>query len=158
VIRKYLPDLYEQFCSFAVLALNIHSVFEKFNQEIKRTKVGSLIAAEVTNGLEIKTASALTGYAKSTLYKAINTNQQNDSNESTKEAPIKTSTNPTKKVSDEENFFEEWSWQVAPRGHSNDAKRRFVWITWHEAHEEYNKAAMLNGAIQREATIGGRFE
>lgn len=65
VLRVYIPNLYEQLCSFAILAENIQSVFETFNEEIQSTKVGSLIAAEATKGLKIESAIELTGYASS---------------------------------------------------------------------------------------------
>lgn len=137
ILRVYIPNLYEQINSFAILAENIQSVFETFNEEIKSTKVGSLVAAEATKGLKIESAMELTGYARSTIYKGLAKNEKK--NESTPTPSI-----PKATISAEEKFFENWSWQVAPRGHSNDKKRRFLWITWKEAHEEYNKAAVAN--------------
>ncbi len=53
ILRVYIPNLYEQLSSFSILAENIQSVFESFNEEILSTRKGLLIAAEATKGLKI---------------------------------------------------------------------------------------------------------
>ena len=37
-------------------------------------------------------------------------------------------------------WFDTWSWQKAPQGHSNDPKRRFLWLTWKESYAGYKYA------------------
>jgi hypothetical protein len=145
ILRVYIPSLYEQLSSFSILAENIQSVFETFNEEILSTRKGLLIAAEATKGLKIESAMDLTGYAKSTIYKGLATNEKNK-----KISPTSIQKLPKEKcVSPEEKFFVDWSWEVAPKGHSNDKKRRFIWITWKEAHEDYNRAAVMNNFPKR---------
>lgn len=39
------------------------------------------------------------------------------------------------------NWFIDWLWTVAPRGHSKDPQRRLVWTTWTDAYEAYKLAA-----------------
>lgn len=46
--------------------------------------------------------------------------------------------------SDEDKWFVEWSWRVAPKGHSNDPKRRFIWTTWKDAFDAYKKSALVD--------------
>jgi hypothetical protein len=36
---------------------------------------------------------------------------------------------------DENEWFENWTWGVAPKGHSNDEQRRFMWLTFTDAYK-----------------------
>jgi hypothetical protein len=46
-------------------------------------------------------------------------------------------------------FFIDWLWTVAPEGDSNSPERLLIWITWAEAHLEYQKEAQLQGIEPR---------
>jgi len=43
------------------------------------------------------------------------------------------------------NWFTDWLWTVAPRGHSKDPQRRLVWTTWKETYEAYKEGAKDEG-------------
>lgn len=197
MLRVYRPKAYEKIHEFTHLVNNIESVFTVYNEAIRGTKKGALIATELTDGMTTNEAAKRTKYSKQMIRLVKRTKNELKEKEKTKEkeksketeemeveAHTKCGSNcghgahcENRKNSDRNSggrkwcgycgggnrgceycvdtfqsdskatepanrrWFTEWSWKVAPRGHSNDPKRRFMWTTWKESYSEYKKAA-----------------
>ena len=70
MMRAYIPRLYEEISAFTNLSQDISSVFQEFNEDIRGTKVGSLIAGGLTKDMSLKSAAEITGYSTTSLFYA----------------------------------------------------------------------------------------